>query len=277
MRWADLDLMGHVNNVVYIDYLQEARVDMLRVHADLSDPERAPGAPSDGLVVVRHDIDYLSPLLLSDEPVRIESWVSSLRGASFTVAYTLSQPGRGEAVCARASTVLTPFVFETGRPRRISPAERTGLERFLEPTEPAAALARRTPAEGECWSHPVSVRFSDVDVYGHVNNVHYLEYFQEARVAIAAQLWRAAGRTPHLVVARTEVDYVRPLLLRGTPYQVRTWVSEVGTSSFVLEAEILDEGQCYARSRVLMVHLDPDTGRPEPLPQEVCGGLSPAS
>ena len=33
MRWADMDLLGHVNNVVYVDYLQEARVDMLRTHA----------------------------------------------------------------------------------------------------------------------------------------------------------------------------------------------------------------------------------------------------
>ena len=33
MRWADLDLLGHVNNVTYVDYLQEARVDMLRAHA----------------------------------------------------------------------------------------------------------------------------------------------------------------------------------------------------------------------------------------------------
>ena len=33
MRWADMDLQGHVNNVVYVDYLQEARVDMLRARA----------------------------------------------------------------------------------------------------------------------------------------------------------------------------------------------------------------------------------------------------
>ena len=30
VRWADLDLLGHVNNVVYVDYLQEARVDFMR-------------------------------------------------------------------------------------------------------------------------------------------------------------------------------------------------------------------------------------------------------
>ena len=33
MRWADMDLLGHINNVVYVDYLQEARVDMLRTHS----------------------------------------------------------------------------------------------------------------------------------------------------------------------------------------------------------------------------------------------------
>ncbi len=30
MRWADLDLLGHVNNVAHVDVLQEARIDMLR-------------------------------------------------------------------------------------------------------------------------------------------------------------------------------------------------------------------------------------------------------
>ena len=41
MRWADMDLLGHVNNVTYVDYLQEARVDMLRVHPAGHRPRRA--------------------------------------------------------------------------------------------------------------------------------------------------------------------------------------------------------------------------------------------
>ena len=56
MRWADLDQLQHVNNVVYVDYLQEARVDMLRAHG------RGPSAMVDGLVVVRHEVTYLKPL-----------------------------------------------------------------------------------------------------------------------------------------------------------------------------------------------------------------------
>ena len=46
MRWADLDQLGHVNNVVYVDYLQEARVDMLRSHG------RGPEALAAGIVSV---------------------------------------------------------------------------------------------------------------------------------------------------------------------------------------------------------------------------------
>lgn len=278
MRWSDLDFMQHVNNVVYVDYLQEARVDMLRVHSELSDPDRSGEDLTDGLVVVNHAIDYLRPLLLTSEPVHIESWVSSIRRASFTVAYELSQPALGGQISARATTTLTPFVFGTGRPRRIGEGERAGYSRFLEATPLPDPLARRKPAPGEGWHHPISVRFSDVDVYAHVNNVHYLEYLQEARVAIIGEVWAGASTLPHLVVRRTEVDYVRPLLLRGDPYDVRSWISRVGSSSFVLESEILDGETLYAKSRVLIVHLDPLTGAPAPLSQEVRGRLvSPGS
>jgi len=267
MRWADLDLLGHVNNVVYVDYLQEARVDMLRVHADLSDPSRAPGAPAEGIVVVNHEIDYLRPLLLSAEPMQISCWVSAIRGASFTVAYELSQPdlpGGADRVCARATTTLAPFVFGSHRPRRISAGERVGLARFLEEPPPRRPLARCTP--GEAKTREVFVRFSDIDVYGHVNNVRYLEYFQEGRIAVAGELW--GDTQPHLVVGRTEVDYLRPLLLRPAPYLVRTWVSGVGATSFVLEAEITDAAETFARSRTLMVQIGAE-GSAAPLADQV--------
>lgn len=276
MRWADLDLMGHVNNVLYVDYLQEARVDMLRVHSDLSDPDRSPAALAEGVVVVSHEIDYLAPVLLRDRPLRIECWVTSIRAASFTIGYEIYQdddgaagePGSAERrVCARASTVLTPFVFATGRPRRIGPAERELLTRFLADTPPPAPLpCLVAPAEAHCL--PVRVRFSDVDVYGHVNNVKYLEYFQEGRIAFARSLWgrepRAQGQ-PHLVVARTEVDYRSPILFRNAPYDVRTWLTRVGTKSFVVQSEIRDDSAVLASARVLMVFVDPASGAAQPM------------
>ena len=69
------------------------------------------------------------------------------------------------------------------------------------------------------------VRFSDVDVYGHVNNVKYFEYYQEARLAFLMSLGRDTGEKGFsLVVARLDVDYKRPILFRPEPYVVRTRV-----------------------------------------------------
>lgn len=126
-----MDSLGHVNNVVYVDYLQESRVDMLRVHAPVQGGEEL----AEGVVVVRHEVEFVRPLVFRFEPVRIESWVTQIRAASFTMAYELLDelPDGERHVYARARTVLTPFVFSQERPRRISAEEREVLGRFLEP------------------------------------------------------------------------------------------------------------------------------------------------
>jgi acyl-CoA thioester hydrolase len=131
LRWADMDSLGHVNNVTYVDYLQEARVDMFAVHAPASGGEDL----AEGVVVVRHEVEFVSPLVFRFEPVRIETWISDVRAASFTMAYEIhdEMPDGSRRVYTRATSVLTPFVFSEERPRRIKPEERAVLERFLAP------------------------------------------------------------------------------------------------------------------------------------------------
>jgi acyl-CoA thioester hydrolase len=126
-----MDSLGHVNNVVYVDYLQEARVDMLRVHA----PVRGGEELAEGVVVVRHEVEFVRPLVFRPEPVRVESWVSQIRVATFTMAYEVLDelPDGDRRVYLRASSVLTPYVFSQERPRRITAEEREVLGRFLEP------------------------------------------------------------------------------------------------------------------------------------------------
>jgi acyl-CoA thioester hydrolase len=130
LRWADMDPLGHVNNVTYVDYLQEARVDMLAVHAPVTGGE----ALAEGVVVVRHEVEFVAPLRFRHEPVRIETWVGAIKAASFTMRYEIldETDGGDRHVYTRASTVLSPFVFATERPRRIRDEERAVLEQFLE-------------------------------------------------------------------------------------------------------------------------------------------------
>jgi acyl-CoA thioester hydrolase len=272
MRWADLDQLGHVNNVVYVDYLQEARVDMLRTHG------RGPEALAEGLVVVRHEVTYLEPLLFDGRAVSIECWVTDIRAASFTMAYEIfhevgpegpDAPGsasEGRVVYLRATTVLTPFVFHEERPRRITDEERAALEQHLEPDRQPR---RRTAALPSASHHfPVHVRFSDVDVYRHVNNVKYFEYLQEARIQFFAGLVEGE-RAFHLVVAQTDVDYVRPLLFRAAPYDVVSAVTRVGERSMTMESEVRDGEEVLARARVVVVFYDLVAGRSTTPPPEL--------
>ena len=59
LRWADMDSFGHVNNVVYLRYLEQARVDWMFETAREAGVEKF----SLGTVVARHEIDYKRPLV----------------------------------------------------------------------------------------------------------------------------------------------------------------------------------------------------------------------
>jgi acyl-CoA thioester hydrolase len=267
MRWADMDLLGHVNNVVYVDYLQEARVDMLRTHSR----REATGELAEGLVVVRHEVHYQAPLTFDFRPVRIECWVTGLRAASFTMAYEVfHDTPDGRRVYLRATTVLTPFLFGAERPRRLDADERAALDAYLEPTpewsRATGGLGRGEPGRRDQVGHyPVHVRFSDVDVYAHVNNVKYFEYFMEARILFTARLWRdlpAGTGRPSMVVAQTDVDYRVPILFRPEPYDAWSWLTRVGERSMTIESEICDGHTVLSRARVAMVFVDAETQRP---------------
>ena len=144
LRWADMDSLGHVNNVTYVDYLQEARVDMLRVHA----PDDAAASSSPRARSWSGTRWSSSPRWCSgSEPVRIESWVtgSGRRRSRWPTRSSTSSPTASAGSTPRARTVLTPYVFAEERPRRIRDEERAVLERFLEP-RPGRRRSRSSPA-----------------------------------------------------------------------------------------------------------------------------------
>jgi len=253
IRRADLHGDGTVGNVLYVDYLQEARLDLLRYHETSPTPN-----PGEGLVVVRTVVDYERPIRLADAPLLIETWVCEVRAASFTVAYEL----RTEAgVNARATTVLTPFVFETGRPRRLTADERARLETTSdEPPFPDARRERPAAWSEDAYRRPIQVRFSDVDLLGHVNNVRYFDYVHEAQVEVMTGVFQEAriSGTVDMVVARSEMDHLGQMNVRREAYDVWSRVAAVGRTSVTFESEIRDGGRVMARSRVVEVNVDED-------------------
>ena len=124
VRWSDLDAYGHVNNARFLTLYEEARVAMFFVGAR----EHGLGSFEEGIVIARHEVDYLRPLDYGD-PVRIEMWICEQRAASFTVAYELFDD---DVLASRARSVCVPYNLANGHPRRLSEAEREFLRPYLE-------------------------------------------------------------------------------------------------------------------------------------------------
>jgi acyl-CoA thioester hydrolase len=130
-----MDAYGHVNNTAYLAYLEQARVSMFF--------DRYDATFSGGTVVKHHEITYLRPVVYHPEPLRLELWVDQVRAASFRVLYDVYD---GDTLAAQASTTLVTFDFQTDRPRRITPDERSILLGYaddpsVEQAEPSAKPA----------------------------------------------------------------------------------------------------------------------------------------
>ena len=125
MRWSDMDAYGHVNNVVFLTYLEEARVDMLFVLGS----EQGAKALAQGVLVARHEIDYKRPLVFHPRGVVINTWIGEVKGASFVVRYEVRDD---DNVFATASTVIVAYDLAAGRPRRLTEKERSFLALYVE-------------------------------------------------------------------------------------------------------------------------------------------------
>ncbi len=125
LRWADVDVYGVINNVAFVRYLEEARVDLLLSMAP-SEQETFLGS---GSVVVRQEIDYKNALAHRRAPVEVELWVTRLRASTVTISYEVKD---GARIYVRATTVLAPFDYRAQHPRRLTAAESEFFARYLE-------------------------------------------------------------------------------------------------------------------------------------------------
>jgi acyl-CoA thioester hydrolase len=113
--------------------------------------------------------------------------------------------------------------------------------------------------------HPVQLRWSDPDSYGHVNHARALSLLEDARLAVAADAPRSEpGRLPDIILARLEVDYLRQLYYRvGEILTVRSWVARIGTKSVTVRQELIQDGVPAIRADGICVMFDirTDTSR----------------
>lgn len=136
--------------------------------------------------------------------------------------------------------------------------------------EPAAEVTAPTPAP--LFVASIGVRWRDLDAFNHVNNSNYLTYLEEARLQWLKHVpgpWFDEQSMP--VLAASDINYRFPI---EWPAQLHVELSclRLGNSSMTIGHRIVDAEQpekLYSDGHVVMVWMNPHTGKPVPLPQAI--------
>ncbi|RDS78776.1 acyl-CoA thioesterase [Dyella monticola] len=127
-------------------------------------------------------------------------------------------------------------------------------------------------AQAPLYTATISVRWRDLDAFNHVNNSTYLTYLEEARVQWLQHLpgpWSSEHAMP--VMAASELNYRLPIEWPGAIH-VQLFCARMGNSSMTIAHRIVDaadNGKLYSNGHVVMVWMDPATGKSVPLPQAI--------
>ena len=123
VRFSDLDILGHVNNVIYLSYFEMARIHYFTA---LVGPNW--DWLKEGVVLVKNDVEYHVPILLHDEP-KIFLFVTEIRNKSFSLAYKIMI---NEKLHTTGGSTLVCFNSTIKKAIAIPPIMREGLSKLTQ-------------------------------------------------------------------------------------------------------------------------------------------------
>ena len=127
-------------------------------------------------------------------------------------------------------------------------------------------------AQSPLYTAAISVRWRDLDAFNHVNNSTYLTYLEEARVQWLQRLpgsWSDEHAMP--VMAASTLNYRLPIEWPANVH-IELYCARLGNSSMTVAHRIVDaadHNKLYCDGNVVMVWMDPATGKSASLPQAI--------
>jgi len=132
---------------------------------------------------------------------------------------------------------------------------------------------------------PITLRWSDLDAYGHVNNAEMLRLLEEARIRVFwADRSAAEGHeVPHTaliaggpdaetvtLIAAQQIEYLEPIPYLRRPLDVQLWIGRLGGASIEICYEVWSpQGDAdpvlFAKAATTLVLVDNATQRPRRL------------
>lgn len=129
IRFRDTDMLGHVNNAVYLSYIEIVRLEFFKnILAPIDWSKQA-------FILARAEVDFRIPALINDD-LAAELWVSRIGSKSFDFSYQIVKATPdGKVEVAAAVTVMVAFDYETQKSIELIPLWREKLEAYLEVAE----------------------------------------------------------------------------------------------------------------------------------------------
>ena len=115
-----------------------------------------------------------------------------------------------------------------------------------------------------------TIRYSDLDPNGHVNNGAINAFFEDGRVCFRNEHMLRLGEDilTGFALVKFSVDYLAPLFFPGS-VDIGTVVIRIGKSSFNLGQGIFDGEKCVAIAEVVTVFFDPKNNKSQKLTDEL--------
>lgn len=116
----------------------------------------------------------------------------------------------------------------------------------------------------------IELRWSDQDLLGHVNNAKLMTLAEEARIRSLTRVQKQlAWKGPlEMVLRTTQTEFLRPVLYEDS-VKIYIWISKIGNTSYVMQHELVQNGQVCVTVEAVVVMFDIEKQAPMPLPAEI--------
>ena len=269
VRQYECDAYGHLNNVNYVRFLQEAIVE---ANASVGYTLVGSAAARWRWQTRRLDIEYLRPARYGDTvELQVSAPGSAVDFMHRTCEFRLA--GSGDLV-AQAWVEAVPVDIVSDQPVELPHAVQG------ERIDPAAALPPLPPPPPGIFSVRHRVAWGDLDMTQHVNDATLLSHVETCGFGvIAAHHWpagRMAAQGFAIILRRHQMEYVASAAL-DDELEIATWVSNVKRASATRHYSIrrVGDGALLTRVDTLGVWVNLTSGRPIRIPTDFLADFTP--
>lgn len=280
VRHYELDSFGHVNNAVYVNYMQEAAIE---ASADAGFGPEWYAEHGTCWVIRKLSIRYLFPAHYNDA-LEVKTWISEVRRATCTREYEITRASDGARI-ARAQVQWAYLDSHTGRLSRLPSeiAERFAPTNALEEDLGIRIQKAQKTTEAFRYRTRRRVQTFELDTLQHVNHAVYLNWIEQAYFDALRAAGHAVEKTRRegwlALQGGHDIEYFEPAF-DNEEIEIASWVCEVGRvrGAWTHEIHSVDRGRLLAREYSLGIFVN-EAGKPVNAPAHVINDVvrGPAS